>query len=37
MEQSYHPNDQVRVARKVLKDGSHLCAPSYCKRYRPGL
>ena len=21
--------------RKVLKGGSHLCAPSYCKRYRP--
>ncbi|MGQ0567249.1 MAG: formylglycine-generating enzyme family protein [Gemmobacter sp.] len=22
-------------ARKVLKGGSHLCAPSYCRRYRP--
>jgi formylglycine-generating enzyme len=22
-------------ARKVLKGGSHLCAPSYCQRYRP--
>ena len=21
--------------RKVLKGGSHLCAPSYCQRYRP--
>ena len=21
--------------RKVLKGGSHLCAPSYCRRYRP--
>ncbi len=21
--------------RKVLKGGSHLCAPNYCKRYRP--
>jgi formylglycine-generating enzyme required for sulfatase activity len=23
------------IARKVLKGGSHLCAPSYCRRYRP--
>ena len=23
------------VARRVTKGGSHLCAPSYCKRYRP--
>jgi formylglycine-generating enzyme required for sulfatase activity len=21
--------------RKVIKGGSHLCAPSYCHRYRP--
>ena len=21
--------------RKILKGGSHLCAPSYCRRYRP--
>lgn len=26
---------QVRIPRKVLKGGSHLCAPSYCRRYRP--
>jgi sulfatase modifying factor 1 len=25
----------VKVPRKVLKGGSHLCAPSYCQRYRP--
>jgi sulfatase modifying factor 1 len=25
----------IRIARKVLKGGSHLCAPSYCRRYRP--
>ncbi len=25
----------VPIARKVLKGGSHLCAPSYCQRYRP--
>jgi formylglycine-generating enzyme required for sulfatase activity len=24
-----------RIARKVLKGGSHLCAPNYCLRYRP--
>ena len=23
------------VPRKVLKGGSHLCAPNYCLRYRP--
>jgi formylglycine-generating enzyme required for sulfatase activity len=23
------------VGRKVLKGGSHLCAPNYCQRYRP--
>ncbi|MBA4090852.1 MAG: gliding motility-associated lipoprotein GldK [Sphingobium sp.] len=23
------------VPRKVLKGGSHLCAPNYCQRYRP--
>jgi formylglycine-generating enzyme required for sulfatase activity len=28
-----HPAD--RVGRKVLKGGSHLCAESYCRRYRP--
>jgi formylglycine-generating enzyme len=25
----------VRMGRKVLKGGSHLCAPNYCLRYRP--
>jgi len=24
-----------QIPRKVLKGGSHLCAPSYCRRYRP--
>jgi formylglycine-generating enzyme required for sulfatase activity len=24
-----------RVPRKVIKGGSHLCAPNYCLRYRP--
>ena len=25
----------IRIRRKVLKGGSHLCAPNYCRRYRP--
>lgn len=25
----------IAIPRKVLKGGSHLCAPSYCRRYRP--
>ena len=34
--QSYDPNQpQIRIPRKVLKGGSHLCAPNYCRRYRP--
>jgi len=28
-------NDPVEVPRKVMKGGSHLCAPNYCRRYRP--
>lgn len=27
--------DGLRIPRKVLKGGSHLCAPNYCQRYRP--
>jgi formylglycine-generating enzyme required for sulfatase activity len=35
-EQSYDPcQPEIRIPRKVLKGGSHLCAPSYCRRYRP--
>ncbi|MFY0571679.1 formylglycine-generating enzyme family protein [Archangium lansingense] len=26
---------QVTIPRRVLKGGSHLCAPNYCLRYRP--
>ncbi|TKC54003.1 MAG: formylglycine-generating enzyme family protein, partial [Mesorhizobium sp.] len=26
---------QIRIPRKVMKGGSHLCAPNYCRRYRP--
>jgi formylglycine-generating enzyme required for sulfatase activity len=25
----------VSIPRRVLKGGSHLCAPNYCSRYRP--
>ncbi len=35
-EQSYDPRQPaIRIPRKVLKGGSHLCAPTYCRRYRP--
>lgn len=26
---------EIRIGRKVLKGGSFLCAPNYCRRYRP--
>jgi formylglycine-generating enzyme required for sulfatase activity len=26
---------QERIPRKVMKGGSFLCAPNYCRRYRP--
>jgi len=26
---------QIRIGRKVMKGGSHLCAANYCQRYRP--
>ena len=33
---SYDPaQPQYRIPRKVIKGGSHLCADSYCLRYRP--
>jgi formylglycine-generating enzyme len=25
----------IKIPRKVIKGGSHLCAPNYCCRYRP--
>jgi formylglycine-generating enzyme required for sulfatase activity len=35
-EQSYDPRmPDVRIPRKVIKGGSYLCAPNYCRRYRP--
>ncbi|WP_083707354.1 formylglycine-generating enzyme family protein [Intrasporangium flavum] len=36
VEGSYDPRQpQFRIGRKVIKGGSHLCADSYCLRYRP--
>ena len=33
---SYDPcQPNIKIPRKVLKGGSHLCAPNYCRRYRP--
>jgi formylglycine-generating enzyme required for sulfatase activity len=33
---SYDPcQPEIKIPRKVLKGGSHLCAPNYCRRYRP--
>jgi formylglycine-generating enzyme required for sulfatase activity len=33
---SYDPSQpKIRIPRRVLKGGSHLCAPNYCRRYRP--
>ena len=33
---SYDPGQpQIKIPRKVVKGGSHLCAPNYCLRYRP--
>jgi formylglycine-generating enzyme len=35
-EESLDPaQPQFRIARKVIKGGSFLCADSYCRRYRP--
>lgn len=33
---SYDPcQSNIRIPQKVIKGGSHLCAPNYCQRYRP--
>jgi formylglycine-generating enzyme len=32
---SADPLSPVAVPRRVVKGGSHLCAPNYCQRYRP--
>jgi formylglycine-generating enzyme len=33
---SYDPTQPgVRIPRKIIKGGSYLCAPNYCRPYRP--
>jgi formylglycine-generating enzyme required for sulfatase activity len=35
-ERSFDPQQpSTRIPRKVMKGGSFLCAPNYCRRYRP--
>ncbi len=34
-EASYDPSVALPIPRKVMKGGSFLCAPNYCRRYRP--
>ena len=34
-DRSAYPRDPAKVPRRVMKGGSHLCAPNYCRRYRP--
>jgi len=35
-QQSYDPGQpRIKIPRKVLKGGSHLCSANYCQRYRP--
>jgi formylglycine-generating enzyme required for sulfatase activity len=35
-EESFDPHQpDLPIPRKVMKGGSFLCAPNYCKRYRP--
>jgi len=34
-ERSFDPSVPLRIPRKVMKGGSFLCAPNYCRRYRP--
>ena len=35
-DKSYDPcSPNIPIPRKVMKGGSYLCAPNYCRRYRP--
>jgi formylglycine-generating enzyme len=35
-DESFDPaQPKIKIPRKVIKGGSHLCAPNYCRRYRP--
>ena len=36
LEDSFDPRGaHIRIPRRVMKGGSYLCAPNYCRRYRP--
>ena len=35
LEDSYDGYQPIKIPRKVMKGGSFLCAPNYCRRYRP--
>ena len=36
LDESFDPcSSEIRIPRKVMKGGSYLCAPNYCRRYRP--
>jgi formylglycine-generating enzyme required for sulfatase activity len=36
LKDSFDPNQpQVKIGRKVIKGGSHLCALNHCQRFRP--
>jgi formylglycine-generating enzyme required for sulfatase activity len=35
LEDSFDPAQPIKIPRKVMKGGSYLCAPNYCRRYRP--
>jgi len=36
IEKSFDPCvPEIKIPRKVMKGGSFLCAPNYCRRYRP--
>jgi sulfatase modifying factor 1 len=36
LEESCDPNQPLgKIPRRVMKGGSYLCAPNYCRRYRP--
>lgn len=35
-DESFDPRQpEIKIPRKVMKGGSFLCAPNYCRRYRP--
>ena len=35
LEDSFDPHQPIKIPRRVMKGGSYLCAPNYCRRYRP--